>query len=970
MYRFLLGICTIALLPLILHGNNPHFIQFGTQNGLPGSEVYDVALDVNGMPWFATDRGVCSYNGYEFVSYSSRDGLGDNTCLAMQKGPQGELWFFGLNGTISHQSERGIEPFWGNDQFNQLVGQNRVPDGIVWKGNGEVFFWFWKDVFIEVVSYHPQTGEFQLESLSDSLGHRPSIQTPGVNHFDFFGKFIPDIRSPRLILDQHNNAYTNYDSSLIKKYLNFPDSIQKYQLSHIPTELYFDHNGDLWATTHSGLFRFPKGDLNQKPDPYFQDVATSSILQDHEGNYWLTTLENGVYLVPTFDIQSLSLPESDGKPSKISALASLKDHLIFSTIAGEIYAVNSQNELELMVESTGNYGINSYAHQTDDHAMVGRYRFSESEGILQVYRSVVFTYKAVVTVFSNQDVFVGGSNGAQIRLSQSPHIIDAPFKSRVHSILETENKVWIGTIEGLWILEDNDYHHFRRVLPKSDLLQTRINDIQEDGYGNLWLSTLGNSLLHLKDSTLSQPRISYGLTSDIINSTALERPGVLWVGCNNGLHRVRYTCEGDLQVQEVKTFTTEDGLPDNYIVDVAVWNETVWLATNKGLAYFPIETFDQEQTAPDVPLLIKSARANNVPLALNSSANLSHDRNDLLFRFLGVAIRKPKGKPFYRYTLIEETQFAKQDPEFQWIYTNERTVRYLNLPPGQYHFLVSASNWAGSWSKPQSYSFYIEPHYTQTLTFRVIVILLVLFAITGVFAYFSWRYRQHQNQRRKLQEAKLKAQEAEISTLRSQMNPHFVFNALNSIQNFIFKKDVLNANHFLSQFSSLIRDGLRFSRQETIPLSEELAFLLAYLELEAMRFPGRFTYHVEVEEELQSSSIYIIPFLFQPLLENAIKHAFKDIDYEGILKVSIRESQPGWLYVEIRDNGQGFDIQQLELSKIKQASLGLQIVQDRVELLKTEHKFRQAHFELINLEKEDSHGTLARFQIPIQVRKR
>lgn len=963
MVRSLLGICTLALFPFCLFADNPFFLHFDTQHGLPSPEVYDVDLDVNGMPWFATDRGVCSYNGYEFKTYSSRDGLPDNSCLGIDRGPDGSLWFFGLNGRLCYQIGDSIRAFERNDELQELLGLDRIAERLIWGDQGEIYMCYWGGLSSEVVSYWPDEGRFRLENFADSTGRNAAFQFEEANYFEFNGFFVPDTFAPRLFEDHLGAVHTYTFGGRVRKKALGEETFQEYDLGKYIRKLYLDSRKDLWVVTVDGLFRFADGDLETEPMAYFKGLDCSSLLEDREGNFWLTTLDDGVFLIPSFDILGLEAPDEVG--DRISRLAALPDHLLFTTSDKEKFALSPTGEF---AEWDAPLDLGIQSPQPDGGTvMLDRFLAWEEEGSLRAKAVSKPSYRRVVLKLENGDVFMGGHGGYDVRREGGILPVDGNFSSRVHAVMQDGNRLWVGAIDGLWLIEDGDYAHCRRVLPEVSLLHTRINDIQPDGYGNLWLSTIGNSLLHLKDSTVVRVDFGAGFPSDLVNAAALERPGVLWAACTNGLRRIRYACGDHLQVLQVQSLTIEDGLPDNYLVDVVAWQDRIWVATTKGIAHFPSELLDQIPEPPEVPLMIKSVRADAEPLPLGAVAKLPHDRNNLAFQFLGVAVQKPKEGSFYKYALVKDRVGANSPVPVEWVYTNDRIVRFQDLAPGDYRFWVAACNRSGEWGDPQTYAFVIEPHFSQTVAFAFLVALVSLVLVTLAFAYFAWRYRQRQNQRRKLQVAQLRAQEAEISTLRSQMNPHFVFNALNSIQNFIFRKDVLKANHFLSQFSSLIRDGLRFSRQERIPLSEELSFLNAYLELESMRFPERFDYRIDVDERLDCPRTFIPPFLFQPIIENAVKHAFKDLDCKGSLSMCIEKIDPNWLRVEVQDNGMGVNEEEVRAEGRGEKSLGLKIVRDRVKLLQTESRYSAASFELVNLQREGGRGTCARFHIPIQI---
>lgn len=139
MLRRLFCVLGLLLVLLPLQGQDPHYFAFSTHDGLPSSEVYSVVLDEKGRPWFATDRGACSYDGYSFSRYGRPEGLSNNTCLGIRKDSQGRLWFMGLDGSLSLRDEEGLHPFVWNSQIDSLLRQHQVlVDSFPWGGERSI----------------------------------------------------------------------------------------------------------------------------------------------------------------------------------------------------------------------------------------------------------------------------------------------------------------------------------------------------------------------------------------------------------------------------------------------------------------------------------------------------------------------------------------------------------------------------------------------------------------------------------------------------------------------------------------------------------------------------------------------------------------------------------------------------------------------------------------------------------------
>ncbi len=202
--------------------------------------------------------------------------------------------------------------------------------------------------------------------------------------------------------------------------------------------------------------------------------------------------------------------------------------------------------------------------------------------------------------------------------------------------------------------------------------------------------------------------------------------------------------------------------------------------------------------------------------------------------------------------------------------------------------------------------------------------------------------------------------------LRSQMNPHFIFNSLTSIQNFIIKHDEIKASVYLSRFSDLVRSILSNSMAEQITLEEELNTIENYLELQKVRYQDKFEYKIEVEKAINPESVLIPPMLAQPFIENAIEHGFKQKSTKGNIHIRLKLSEHNLIY-EVEDDGIGRQKAQEILHKQNKdhKSLATSITQERIKVLnkKLKHKIKLEIFDLKN-DNGDPAGTKVEFKIP------
>ncbi len=253
----------------------------------------------------------------------------------------------------------------------------------------------------------------------------------------------------------------------------------------------------------------------------------------------------------------------------------------------------------------------------------------------------------------------------------------------------------------------------------------------------------------------------------------------------------------------------------------------------------------------------------------------------------------------------------------------DRKAYYFNIPPGKYVFRVRGANSVGAWAE-RDMTITIFPPWWRTWWAYCLYGLLFMAAIFGAF----------QIQRRRLlltERGRARVTELEMEVLRAQMNPHFIFNSLNSINWFIQQNDRGKASEYLTKFSKLIRLILQNSKSSIIPLESELESLALYLDLEEMRFDYHFSYKISVPPDMETSTLKVPPLIIQPYVENAIWHGLMHKEEKGKLDIEVSE-EDDQLFFKITDNGIGRKQAAALGSKsaIKHKSMGMQITGERI----------------------------------------
>ncbi len=936
-----------------LSAQDPYHLIFNTNDGLPSDEVYDIHVDSTGLVWLTTDRGVCTYNGYEFEVFTTQNGLAFNTNFRIIPDAFGRLWFTGYDGSLSYFADGQFHVLALPDSLRQQNKGKWIAD-IIFSGTEQLtLFYSWNrhdDRNRTYFQYDLQTHQLFARQFSDL----PTQRKTGVfEQYKVEGQLRYYFPAKAYLADIQTSLHPNHQLICLlpmfaKKKVDEvkPDTSLIYSIKageddeiiSIPewgNALYRDHRGEIWMCTNDGLWLLDRNNLSRVKARFFSGTKISNVTQDREGNYWVATVNNGIKLVPDFLIRSPQAESGTITTKRLLSLAHLPNFLLFGGEKGYLGYADQNMQVTTLpasltstvthINSNGERAFSSYCYRLEDQ--------QDKVGIndTQLFDRTSFR---VVKELEDGHLFIGRDSckiiipNAKGDFSSLNNAYTIDLIDQVYSVFEDrQGQLWLGMLSGLYLVRD--YKNGRTEKIKHEALDTRINEIRRWQNEYMLIATMGNGLVIKNGDQYTAVTEADGLNSDLINTVYPQNDSVVWVGTNRGLNRLLFKNNTVPTVENIDNIQIADGLPSNFINAINYWSERVWLATNQGLFSFYPDDLTPCRVPPVVEL--QMARVSNTYAQLIGNQSLPYNQNDLLFRYLGIAFRKPTQVPFYRYSLVEEGQ---QDT--LWEYTNNRSVQFTNLDAGRYTFIVTARNKNNDWAEAVTFPFSIELHFMKTLWFRSLALLTLLAAIYALFSIRSRNLLRREEQKMAIKEASLRTKNAELMALRKQMNPHFVFNALNSIQNYIFKKDVIQANHFLSKFSRLMRDSLQLSKLEYITLQQEMAFLTAYLELEQMRFPDKFNFSFDLEDSITPELICIPSLLLQPLLENAIKHGFKRVKAPGTLLVKIMTHGNECIRIKVIDNGAGIDLltKPTENKSVEEyQSLGLKIIKDRIELL-------------------------------------
>jgi hypothetical protein len=522
----------------------------------------------------------------------------------------------------------------------------------------------------------------------------------------------------------------------------------------------------------------------------------------------------------------------------------------------------------------------------------------------------------------NNTILLGNERKVMVVDPNSFKIIDTLWQDRATCLFARNDSIYIGTLNGLYLMTGN-----KKVQYLGDTIsafQGRVSAICEDVNHVVWVATAGDGLVAWRNGrVLTRITRRDGLTSDICR-TLFVADGRLWVGTDKGLNKINVTQPGF----PLQNYSTSDGLSSDIINAVYVYNKKVYVGTPEGITFFDEEKIASQSRCDlqfiDVTIGGQTWHPSEAPLLI------PHQKNNIQFNYVGISY-KSAGDIRYRYRLL--------GLDSAWHETRETFLNYPTLPSGEYGLQLQAINKFGIYSKILMTRFTIDKLLYERTWFQVLMALLFL-AFTGLLVGVIIRRIRRREQEKTAVNKRIS--ELEQLSRKAQMNPHFIFNSLNSIQQYVMDADVAGANKFISGFSRLIRQTLDFSSKPEISLEEELDYLTNYLEIEKTRLEDAFSWQVNIAENVDPAAYYIPPMILQPFVENSVRHGLRfRRDKAGMVTISV-QLENDYLVCVLEDNGIGRKAAQQfkSISPINYQSKGLSLTADRIEMFNLEHERR------------------------------
>ncbi|MFO8054381.1 MAG: histidine kinase, partial [Bacteroidales bacterium] len=507
--------------------------------------------------------------------------------------------------------------------------------------------------------------------------------------------------------------------------------------------------------------------------------------------------------------------------------------------------------------------------------------------------------------------------------------------------------IWAATYGGLNKLDQNtgNFTVYKHIIGDAQSLSTnKVFSITQDAEGVYWIGTMGGGLNSMDPNTgkFSHYVQADGLANNVVYDVIPDRLGYLWMNTNKGLSRFSPRTETFIN------YDINDGVQSYEFNMGAALKSSQGMLLFGGMngfnAFYPLEVIEN-QLIPELVITKINIYNKELPGTYHNGDTLilSHTDNFLSIEFAALDYSNPV-KNQYKYKL--------DDISTEWMHTtaDKNVAEFTGLSPGKYVFRLKGTNSDGLWNdKGLEMLIIVKPAWYQTKLFQYGSSSLLLIVVSW-FAGFRIR------QIRKKQQVQNQLFELEKKALRLQMNPHFIFNTLNSIQSYILQKDNTAAVSYLNQFSKMIRQVLYNSDKSFVLLSDEISLLKSYIELERLRFDSVFDFFVHVDPALDEDFISIPPMLIQPHVENAILHGLLPLKTrKGKLNISFIEQSSNMIKCVVEDNGIGRKAAQeiKDKARNKYKSRGISITKERLQRI---NKFFDGTLSVQIQDKFDDNG--------------
>jgi len=884
-----------------VYAQQPAYTYYTLHEGLPSNDIYNCVEDKKGFLWLATENGLSKFDGKNFKNYSTAQGLPDNDILNVLTDSAGTVWVLPFQRTPAYYDEK-TDKFINSQtdkELNKILFAN-VNTCNALHGGGIAFCNSKGNVYIYK---NKKTTQYKFSNKFKFYTTRV-IALPQQKYLFVSGDSLRLIQNNKIISRQlmgrkvTKSAYTNNclylaDSTKLIKIKILPNGSMAEKneivLPFVISTMNFTRKQIAISSANGNIYMADTASLAFSQQAFSFNSMLRYVNEDKAGNTWICTKENGVVRYQQKGILSISNPAFKRNFNTISFL---DNEIVAGTNDGQVFFYKGPYDHKIIFLK----GEKDYTNWIREIAENKNGLLVGSEGGLFVinknYKLQSFKKNIAckdLVLLSDSIIFTGNSGQVtRINIINLKNTDSLRIRTTVLQASSSQN-VYIGSNTGLYKWENlKSLKNFGNNFP---LLSTRVSSLAYNNQDEiLWTGLATDSLVALyNDRPIAVIPLGAKLPGNNCRALYSAKKGIVWVGTNLALARIDYNRVNNKLSYNISVFTTADGIAGKQINDIIERNDTVYVATTSGISMIPSSLFF---STIDIPVYVTAVKINNTDTILQNEYDLNYKQKNISITFSSADLGSTTER-IYEYRINKAA----------WITTQTENITLLQLAPGKYTIQIRAIKRNGTASaKITELFFKINTPFWKSLFFYI-----VLF-ITGVAATFYFTQRKSSIKRERSVEKLLTAKkmsDLELKALKAQINPHFVFNCLNSIKYLNHQKRFEETEIYLDKFSYLLRKTLDYSGLQKITLHDELSYSKNYLELEKLRLGNKMTYDILVDKNINVYEILVPPMLMQPYLENAIKHGIRHLyGKQGNIIIEILKQGDKILF-SITDNGGG-----------------------------------------------------------------
>ncbi|MFA6151693.1 MAG: histidine kinase [Chitinophagaceae bacterium] len=884
-------------------------LHYGIEDGLPSNMIYDIYQDPDGFIWIGTDKGVARYNGQKFETFTTADGLSDNECFFFQPDHYGRMWIGTFNGELCYYKD-GVFHNAKNTPWLKLPFKSSITSFININRDSSITILFREhQSFIEINQERIKHFAPKSMSLRSNDNHCVNIQKKDKDYYDIFFsnriltidqsskiikiKYFDTLQLSHLIYGNRLKLISSVKNAYYTTNLE-PVFIDEISINKSIVVNRFEIDGkEYFTSTNKGLYI--KG-----MDPVLPEMVIHDALKDRKGDYWIGTASQGIYKLSSNFSKMQKLLGIFKKP--IVYAQTTPQYLFFADKARNTFRIKKDSSrVEPFFSFTNPDGMESRLdciHWIKDGVY---YNFSNNHNFrinninsddYQIKKIRIYNLGGLNGVFFT-DSFIYLRDRMffnilpQKDLEKNDSIVykQVCLKTRMEAIfgsdIDQKKQLWSSSLDGVY-----------KIIGYNRIRQTQFGktSFRQFAFFKKYLVGIShhNELLICSNYETRKIHVDTLRSGDCVWDKFYKLNDTALLISTNNYYRILTIDDKNKNTKYTIRIVEKEQIPyqsEFLYID----NTDCYFFKHGNLNRFPVDYLLEKDILPEIKILSLKTKSHTYQAKGKFSFNY-YEGASVNIIFTSIS--------FDHINLTYEYAISTKNSSDIWTPIIGQELNLFKIGSGTFIVKVRAKTMSGEYSEPAIFELSISKPFWFTYWFIGIVSLFAIFIITVIA-----RWSIKRNLRKK--ENEVRFLRSEYKALNALMNPHFIFNSLNSVQSLVNNNENSTASKYIRIFSDLIRQNMRNISQDLIPLSKELSLVENYLRIEQLRFKSKLSFEINIDENVETELILIPPLLIQPLVENAIKHGIWPLkSSDGNLKISIYEKEE-ILFIEIIDNGVG-----------------------------------------------------------------